>query len=206
MIFQQLDRIWPQWLSRHGWPLGIACLVCAVAGFLNWQFPVVRLMTAEADHVALTALLLLPWLALVLLARSPRGPRYGVGLVLAIALLPFGSCLAVVTAVDLACSDERHLDRSFVPTAHVMVGASDFVLYQSDCGATCNFGLVLRQERTLVPHVLKLVRDLGYWYPAQEGTVTADQAGRVHLHIAASRESGTLAPDAVILVRPWLYF
>jgi hypothetical protein len=206
MMFQQLTQLWPGWLHRHSRTLGIACLGACLAGMLNSQFPLLRLSSVRANCIAMMVLLLLPWPALFLLASSTRGWRFGLSLVLAMPLLLVGSCEAALTAPQLSDLILRQVDSLFVEGPRVVVGASEVVLYRTDCGPACNFGMELRQERILIPHALKLVRVLGSWDRADGGTVEVSAPGYIRVHIAAGAVRRNLSPDAEIHIRPWLYF
>ena len=93
-----------------------------------------------------------------------RVPVAGLAVLLALfALLPI-SCAYV--DFDSILVDGRE-------TLHVipLSASHNATLYRTNCGAPCSFGLLLIEERRVVPGV-KQVRRLGDWYPADSATIT----------------------------------
>jgi len=174
-----------------------------LAGFLgvlllvwNCMHPVFRTMSALANYRIMIAALLLPWPLGVLSwwvrplwARS-TGMMAG-GMLGILFLLP-ASC-AGLEADQLATSGS---DPSFKVTSEVQLSHSRIRAYQTDGGATTDFGLVVRQEMQLVPGLL-LVRDVYFEYHAQGGRLESKLDGRVLVYPKRDRAEGppvTLCP------------
>lgn len=71
--------------------------------------------------------------------------------------------------------------------------AGAFVVYQTDCGAPCGYGILVRQERSLIPGIL-LVRDV----------YSQDGAEDACIEITGS-DGATIENEAVRL-RRWVYW
>lgn len=137
----------------------------AVADLLGVQFESWR-----AQRVGSLFFWLMPLFLWALAFRVRPGPWRGAatistGLLVTISLLPAACAGLEVTDVS------REEDLRFEPVWRQQQGASALVLYRTNCGATCSFGLVLRQERRVVPG-LRMVRHLGDWYPAYSATLS----------------------------------
>jgi hypothetical protein len=89
------------------------------------------------------------------------------------------ACFASLEVNDIS----REQEPGFEPLWNEQRGASKVVLYRSDCGATCDFGLDLRQERRILPG-LRMVRFLHSWYRAYAATVNPISPNRLRVEIA----------------------
>lgn len=69
---------------------------------------------------------------------------------------------------------------------------SDLVLYRTNCGAMCSYGLILQQEKHLLPG-LRLTRWLGAWDPAKEAKIDVISSEQIHIEVAPY-ESKRLEP------------
>jgi hypothetical protein len=144
-------------------------------------------------------LVLLFWLspfAFLLLALNIRRSRWrwfaipATGLLMLVAVLP-----AACTGMDVALfvpTEQR--DPGFEPVLRQHNGSSDLVLYRTDCGAVCSFGLVLRQERRIAPGV-RIARRLANWYPAQTATLNALSPGLIRVNVDPY---GDRRPDPIV--------
>jgi len=146
--------------SERGIPITLAALAAACLAYLNLRHPVLRLAYPYANVVALWLLLLLPVAAaIVALIRLRRWARW---LMLALTGCVFaytGPILFLVT-LGLFTTPISAPDPSFLPLHRLSLPAGgSLVVYRTDCGAPCSFGIVVRQERALVPGLL-LVRDV----------------------------------------------
>jgi hypothetical protein len=70
--------------------------------------------------------------------------------------------------VDTISIIQRGEDSSFREIQRINVGAKDFVVYSTDCGATCDHGVVFRQERRFLPGMTFDHYVLGTYYHANE--------------------------------------
>ena len=159
-----------------------------------------------ANEVALLVLLLLPVPVVVLLVCRLNGWRLAVTLAVLLPLFAFNTCTAFfIGGFVLPMDADAPTDLSLVVLQRLTVGGSDVVLYRTNCGATCSFGLEARQERALIPHRFNLVRVIAHWYPASEGALEATGPQRVRINVAAAREDGA-PPSIEYTVRRWVYF
>lgn len=107
-------------------------------------------------------------LAMVWAARQVpvRGWRRAGFAVAAVVALP--SSMFAAIAWMAAASLEGDVDTAFEPLDEVRMGASHVRLYRTNCGATCAYGLELREEHEVLPGVRR-VRSVWSLYRASEG-------------------------------------
>jgi hypothetical protein len=133
---------------------------------LYWQFrhPVVRTSsTLVNEGLGLFLALGLPWLALLSLTRLKRW--WGNAIVIAgIFPLLFYSGLVFFVAMMQLGAMKNGRDLSFEPLSERQWNGSHVRFYRTNGGATTDYGLVIRQERAILPGVL-LVRRLDDFYP-----------------------------------------
>lgn len=188
--------------ARAAW-LNALALALFLAAYANERAPVLRLASAVANALAFLGASALPWAALVAGQRVLRGRASAAhALLLAPVLLgtiPLGTC-ALLTAGDTA---RRGVDHSFAPRRTLRLGPARVRVYRTNCGAPCDFGVVVRHERALLPGLL-LVRDVGRWYHAQDATVRPIPGGiEVTVVPTDPRYRVPVGPHRVAL-RPWV--
>jgi hypothetical protein len=120
------------------------------------------------------------------------------GLLMLLAALPATCALFELTS---ATTEDR--DPGFEPTLRRPLQHGELVLYRTDCGAPCSFGLVLRQERPLMPG-LQLARTIWSWSPADSATIDVLPTGRVRVVAAPYGERRPNPIVAEIPLRKWL--
>ena len=125
---------------------------------------------------------LTPLLLLVLAAHVRKG-GWRVGAMLSMGLLATVSLLPAACAALEVTDVSREKDFGFEPVWRQQRGASELVLYRTNCGAPCSFGLVLRQERRIVPGV-RAVRRLDGWYPADSATLSPISSNEIRVEVA----------------------
>jgi hypothetical protein len=153
------------------WALVVLSSVVGI-GFESWR----------VRRVASLVFWLTPLLMLVLATQvRQRGWRIvaSASMTFLVLLSALPACFATLDMNDIS----RERDPGFQPLWNEQRGASKVVLYRSDCGATCDFGLVLRQERRILPG-LQIVRFLHSWYRAYEATVNPISPNRLRVEIA----------------------
>jgi hypothetical protein len=97
-------------------------------------------------------------------------------------------------------------DASFELLAAVPVEGGRVAIYRTNCGATCAFGIAVRQERRLFWRLL-LVRHLGGFYRAEEARYEALNPMRVRVSVPPYVAiPGNPTRSDVYEVKPWLYF
>ena len=161
------------------------------AAFFFWQLrhPFLRFDLPLVNDVVGFALgLYLPWMTAVALFRSGVRWRRAIALIVVAPLLlfsaawMFGGTLAV-----LAFFNGRSLTlHQFA--VHAWKG-SEICLYRTDGGATTDYGVVLRQERTVLPG-LRLVRRIDDFYPCYSLEVASTGSGIT----VNGAESGCILP------------
>lgn len=122
--------------------------------------------------VAIAALLVPILTGWVARSFSPAWPRR-VGLALAVLLsLP---CLLVSSCAALEAPAFAEADTGYELLSEARAGAVIYRLYRTNCGATCAFGLDLREEREFLGGI-KLVSPLWSLYRASEGQLHVGQS------------------------------
>lgn len=185
--------------------LAVALVALSIAAWLNWKWPVIRFRDYRADEVGLLILLLLPIPAAILLAIVLRRWTRALALAALMPLLVLNSCAAFLIVLDLPGDLRTPIDAAFEPVATADASDSQVVLYRTNCGATCAYGLEARQERVVVPGLLMIVRRLASWYPGEGGTVVHLADRRVRITTDGVRRDGRSGPSEFSL-RPWVYF
>lgn len=84
-------------------------------------------------------------------------------------------CLLISSCAALEAPSPGSSDSSYELLSEVQTGSSAFRLYRTNCGATCAFGLDLREERDLFGG-LKMVSSKWGMYRASDGELRLDQA------------------------------
>jgi hypothetical protein len=149
----------------------------ATAIFL-WQLrhPFLRFDSSIANDILGFALgLCLPWLTMIAIFRSWGRWGKGIALVAIVPLVLYSAAWLLGGAwFGLAYRGGRNLsfDRF---AAHAWRG-SEIRLYRTDGGATTDYGVVLRQERTVLPG-LRLVRRIDDFYPCYSLGVASTEDG-----------------------------
>ena len=134
-------------------------LVLVVLLLLNTWFPRLRCEWRVGDYIFALVVFVSP-IVLASLAVSAR-PRWLGRLV---AVLGFGiSPILLIgffyAAFGLVFTTLAGKDLSFIPTSELWQGSVRVRAFQTDGGATTDYGLWVRQERRIIPGLL-LVRDL----------------------------------------------
>src|ERR671921_1988970 len=141
-----------------------------VIAWLNILHPTLRLSVGTLNLVVGTALFLTPWLLLMWCLRAESGwRRWVLGALLTVfgivGLLP-ATCAGMESVI--ATFEGRH---DFELLYRTRVGGRNLGVYRTNCGATCSFGIDVRQELQLFPGILLVHPEWG-WYPADTAQVT----------------------------------
>jgi hypothetical protein len=181
----------------------------AVWGFMVWNDSnaMLRWESPTLNAASLLIAYLLPWLSLGLVVWGSRGRlRITAVVVLALPLLftiVFGP-FVLLHLLSVQADGDR--DASFQLLAAVPVEGGRVAIYRTNCGATCAFGIAVRQERRL-PLRLLLVRDLGGYYRADEARYEALSPRTVRVSVPPYEATpGNPTRSDVYEVKPWLYF
>ncbi|GAA5169147.1 hypothetical protein [Viridibacterium curvum] len=134
---------------------------------LRFAFAPLNYWIVAGMTVALPALLL--WLAWLIPGKKPRLSGIALACLVALPCVVF-ALLALMVSPDLTGKDQ-----SFELISETQANGTHYRLYRSDCGATCDTGLVLRQELDLSGG-LRIVKKVWAQYHAHEGTVQTSGA------------------------------
>ena len=167
----------------------------------NWLHPVLRFTWAPLNYVAMACAFAAPLAAAILATRLPtRAQRISSTLVLALpglAALPLAA-LAFVGAVDTIRAGE---DSSFLVTDAVRVDGTTLRAYQTNGGATTDYGFVVRQEKTVLPGLV-VVRSIYSQYHAKGGRLRVVGPDKVQVVAFAD---GVEDPGPVLTVHRLLW-
>jgi hypothetical protein len=155
-----------------------AALLCGGSAIFFWQLrhPIVRFASPVVNDLLGFALGLgLPWLAVISISRIGRwwSNAAAIAAVLPLLLYSFVFFLAFVMT-GLAYKDGH--DLGFDRFAETHWNGSDVRFYRTNGGATTDYGVVIRQERTLFPGVA-LVRRIDDFYPCYSLDATSTDHG-----------------------------
>jgi hypothetical protein len=193
----------PCWSRARMGMLSLAVVGTAV--FL-WQLrhPFLRFAWAPANElVGLPLALGLPWLADVTLYRVRARWARVTAVVCAVPLLLY-SVIVALGIIITGSSYKDGRDLTFDEFAEAAWMDSSVRLYRTDGGATTNLGVVIRQERKLVPGIL-LVRTLDSFYPCESLDIATNATGiRLHDPNADCQSFGGASRDYKL--KPFLYF
>jgi hypothetical protein len=172
----------------------VACMTTFVLGIANWQRPFLRLDSHFANGLVLVVVLLLPVAALIAALSPLAGWRQWILCILMLPVIVPSILLAPFVTIDTIglVGDKR--DFGLDPIQRIEVtGGSQVVVYRTDCGAPCHFGIVIRHEGRLVGPLL-VVHDLWSAYPADSAQVRLIDPNHVG------------ADDEIVLLRPHVVF
>jgi hypothetical protein len=141
------------------------CIMATVVLFWQLRHPVLRFSWPLANEVVgLILALLLPWGAVVMVFRIGRSWSRTVAILAGIPLLLYS---ALVFFASLLTWPED----AFKQMTEVSWGASEVRLYRLNGGATTDYAMVVRHERTLLPGV-RIVRNIENRYGCGALSVT----------------------------------
>lgn len=84
-------------------------------------------------------------------------------------------CLAISSCAMMEAPKPSEVDGSYELLSEAYAGPVAYRLYRTNCGATCAYGLELREERNFLPG-MKLVSPKWSLYRASEGAVKVDHS------------------------------
>ena len=126
-------------------------LLIYIFGLMNFFFPVIRLQYHVAHQIFGLLLLFIPW---VLVINGFFFRRMLVKIInVIILIIPCLIALPFAFLITFSSQD------SFMPIHHLNLESFSVMAYRTNGGATTDFGVVVRQEKEIVPGVL-LVKQL----------------------------------------------
>jgi hypothetical protein len=185
---------------------GVLLAIWALMVWNDWN-AALRWDSPTLNAACLLIAYLFPWLSLGLVLWGSSGRlRITAVVVLALPLLftvIFGPFVLLHLTSVQADGDK---DSSFELLAAVPVEGGRVAIYRTNCGATCAFGIAVRQERRLFWRLL-LVRDLGGFYRAEEARYEALSSRSVRVSVPPYVAiPGNPTRGDIYEVKPWLYF
>lgn len=141
-----------------------AALLCVGSGLFFWQLrhPIILFSSRGLnDFLGFGVALILPWLIAVAVFRIGRRWSKAIAIVAVLPLLLY-TLVWTVDGILTGYGSSIGFDRF----AETQWRGSAVRLYRINGGATTDFGVVIRQERILVPGVM-LVRTLDSFYPCE---------------------------------------
>lgn len=153
---------------------GLAAILVLVAqAMLDLPFRIRSENPATNYWVVAALSLLVPVLLFIVVRPIPNAWVRRIGLVAtAVMALP---CLAVSSCAMLEAPKPSETDGSYELLSEAYAGPLAYRLYRTNCGATCAFGLELREERDLLLG-MRLVSPKWSLYRASEGAVKVEQS------------------------------
>ncbi len=176
-------------LGTWGRPILLTALMGVWAAVVvNWRSPAVRLSVGWMNPLAFLLAMTLPSMCLVLvwIVRRPAVRRFDSVLRVLVTLVCVPAGLVSVPPMLLAVLDLAFGGVAHDPIGRVAAGDTRVVVYRTDGGATTAFGILVRQERTIVPGVLR-VAELASAYRASEAHVELLGPHRIRLTIKGRR-------------------
>jgi hypothetical protein len=171
-----------------------------------WQLghPIIRLKWPVANEILGLALgLCLPWLTVVAIFRIGRWWSKTIALIAVFPLLLYSALILLGSAMNgFAYKNGR--DLSFDLFAETHWKGSEVRFYRTNGGATTDFGVVIRQERGLIPGVV-LVRHLDHFYPCYSLDAESTNVG-IAVNNGRSECRGFQEQRRDYRLKPFLYF
>ena len=194
------------WSPRQCVELLSVTFFMGTLGIWNWFRPVLRLTSPLANRIALLTLLLIPWFGVWLVWPHVVGWRRAPFVTAVLPLLGFGALSAGLVGIfDLPYAVLSPSQLGFDPVKRLEFPGSTAVLYLTDCGATCSWGLELRHELQIFPGLL-LVRDVAGWYPAHRAVLRRVGPWEIDVVIAPYANREPRAREERVRLKPFVYF
>jgi hypothetical protein len=171
-----------------------------------WQLrhPIIRLEWPVANELLGFALgLSLPWLTAAAIFRIGRWWSKTIALIAVIPLLLYSAVFLLGSAMT-GFAYKKGRDLSFDRFAETHWKGSEVRFYRTDGGATTDFGVVIRQERSLIPGVV-LVRRLDDFYPCYSLDAASTDRG-IAIKDGRSECRGFQEQRRDYQLKPFLYF
>jgi hypothetical protein len=171
-----------------------------------WQLrhPIVRFASSVVNELFGFALgLCLPWLVAIAIFRVGRRWSKAIAIVVVLPLMFYSALFLLGSAMTSFAFKNSH-DLSFDGFARTRWKGSDVRFYRINGGATTDFGIVIRQERVLLPGV-ELVRNIDTFYPCyslnarstDDGIIVTDEHSECGAFAESRRE---------YRLKPFIYF
>jgi hypothetical protein len=144
----------------------------------------------------------IPLLAIRPVLRLHRRPRIW-GLILLSPLLLLSSLYLLGTVVFeglLGVTEHRE------PLQTFQQGSSTIQLQDYEWGGSVGVLGLNFEQRTLIVPGLYLVRSVGFFDDAREGTLSVERPYRVRVHAKGNYDSNDYQVDKVYDLKPWVYF
>lgn len=110
--------------------------------------------------------------------------------------------MTALTLYDVAKNGE---DYSFKQVHTVELPHSRVRVYRTNGGATTSFGIVVRQERPLIPGLV-VTKNVYAAYPAYDAEVTAVEPNKITISVPPYRPNEPSSRPESIQLKPFVYF
>lgn len=183
-----------------------AALLSVGSVLFIWQLrhPVLRFASPVVNDVLGFVIGLgLPWLAAIAIFRIGRLWSKTVAILAVLPLLLYSFIFLLGSAVTGFAYKDGH-DLSFDRFSETDWRGSIVRLYRTNGGATTDFGVVIRQERTLMPGLL-LVRRVDGFYPCYSVDATSTELG-ITITDHNSECGGLVGQSRDYRLKPFIYF
>jgi hypothetical protein len=184
----------------------VALLLAGGSAIFFWQLrhPIVRFESSVANEILGFALgLCLPWLTAAEIFRIGRWWSKAIAFTAVIPLLLYSGVFLLGSAMT-GSTYKNGRDLSFDRFAEAHWKGSEVRFYRTNGGATTDFGVVIRQERSLLPGVL-LVRRLDDFYPCYSLDAASTDIG-ITVRGGRSECRGFREQLREYRLKPFLYF
>jgi hypothetical protein len=174
-----------------------------VAAWTNWHNPTLRFDSQLANEVAFLGAMLVPVIGVMAGpgADAARSDQW----LLRLAVAPFafvGLLMSLPTVVVISGTTRSGVDLSFEPIARYERVSPPLIVYRTNCGATCSYGIVVRAERRLLPGLL-FVRNVFTDSPADTAVVRVLPDHRVEIAVPFRKGIRDLTGRRDTLSLPW---
>ena len=172
-------------------------LLSGAAALLYWQVghPFLRFAWPPLNSTCFLAGLLLPWVALLQLVLLRR---WWTTAIAALAALPLLLCSLVILIGAILFDTTPAFER----IAEMHWAGSSVRIYRTNGGATTAYGIVIRQERTVLPGVL-LVRNIDSFYPCYSIDLAGTPDG---FQVLPPHDGYCVARQQVYRLKRFVYF
>ena len=172
--------------------------------FYQLSHPMIRFESPVANEtLSLILGLCLPWLTAAAILRIGRWWSSALAVIAVIPLLVYSAVFLHVSAM-IGSAYKNGRDLSFDRFSEIHWKGSEVRFYRTNGGATTAFGVVVRQERRLLPGVL-LVRRVDGFYPCYSLDAASTDVG-ITVRARPSECRGFLEQRREYRLKPFLYF
>jgi len=186
----------------------VILLVVHVLGYANWWYGPFRTSSPFVNYVVMIVVLSLPMVILVL---SFGVRRLALRVVIGLIALPWALWCAISllgAAISLGDIVRTGSDPSCEYLHSTQTGSSRVSVYRTNGGATTDYGVVFRHERTILPG-LRVMREIDGFYHCYDGGAEPNNEVAVSLSCTQpTGDPGRVTPLGVtnVQLKPYVVF